>query len=140
MYMNDFTLSQFACSYQHNSMIFNWRNCRKQRFVFHCLQCDQITLHTFNQFFFIINFCFWAKSNDAPPALCQTNEQTHNREGEKDDSSLGKKIKDKRGLVCPTGCKAGLGYHFNFPLCSFGVVEFGCRWNPCLIVEGAEKE
>lgn len=51
-----------------------------------------------------------------------------------------KKIKDKRGLVCPTGCKAGLDYHFNFPLCSFGVVEFGCRWNPSLIVEGAEKE
>lgn len=27
-----------------------------------------------------------------------------------------KKRKDKRSSVCPTGCEAGLGYHFNFPL------------------------
>lgn len=28
----------------------------------------------------------------------------------------GKKRKDKRSSVCPTGCEAGLDYHFNFPL------------------------
>lgn len=28
----------------------------------------------------------------------------------------GKKRKDKRSSACPTGCKAGLDYHFNFPL------------------------
>jgi len=59
---------------------------------------------------------------------------------EKTKLAWGKRRKDKRSSVCPAGCEARSGYHFHLSVCSFGVGEFCCRWNPCLITSGRGRK